>query len=74
MNKIKTKILDFLPLVVLCFWFIVNVYLAFIYTYKYYYIVNFTVNTICIIMFWLSVKFNDKYLKSKFKERYKDEE
>lgn len=73
MNKIKTKILDFLPLVVLGFWFIVNIYFAFIYTYKYYYIVNFVVNTIFIVLFWLSVKFNNKYLKIKFKEKYRDE-
>lgn len=73
--KIKTKILDFLPIVALILWMIVNISTAFFYTSSstlFYHVVNIGVNVIGVILFWASIKYHSKYLKSKYKEKHID--
>lgn len=75
MNKIKTKILDFLPVVALVLWAVINLSTAFFYTTPatlFYHLVNLCVNMIGVSLFLVSIKYHNKYLKSKYKEKHYD--
>lgn len=70
--KIKTKMLDFLPVAALILWTIINISPAFFYTFSstlFYHVVNIGVNVIGVILFWVSIKYHNKYLESIHKER-----
>ena len=64
MNKMKTKILDFLPVLALLLWTVINVGTALFYTFQYYHLVNILVNVVGCGSFWLSIKYHNKYLNS----------
>lgn len=75
MNKIKTKILDFLPVVVLVLWAVMNISMAFFYTQLstlFYHLANLFVNMMGVSLFWASIKYHNKYLKNKHKKKHND--
>lgn len=70
LTKFKDIVLDYLPLIALyLIWAPLNIGTAFFYTLEYYHIVNLLVNIIGVLSFWLSIKYHNKYLNNKVKEK-----